>query len=130
VTRATAINLAKLAVVLALLWLVLSSIRWRDATTTKRGDATVAVRPGDQADGTRIEVTPGFLTYVRNLDWWLFGLGAACYFLSASFAAVRWWWLLRVNQLNVTSPCWRRGASPGSACSSTTWYPGRPGATS
>lgn len=133
--RSTVINAAKLVAVAALLWLVLASIRWRDGMTTMRGETTVAVvagaiegpwdegevrfRPegaeaaisivsGDQADGTRVEVTPGFLTYVRNLDWWLFALGALCYFVSASFSAIRWWWLLRVNDLPVTMlEAWR-----------------------
>ncbi len=133
--RSTIINVVKLMAVAALLWFVLASIRWRDEIITTRGEQTVAtvhgkiegpwdeasvrfrardaevvttVVPGDQADGTRIEVAAGFLTYVRNLDWWLFALGALCYFVSASFSAIRWWWLLRVNNLPVTMfEAWR-----------------------
>ncbi|MEZ5965391.1 MAG: lysylphosphatidylglycerol synthase transmembrane domain-containing protein [Planctomycetota bacterium] len=132
--RGTWINLAKFLCVAGLLWLVLAKVAWHDMRTVHRGEAadtkvgrivgawdesvvrfepddgSVAeeIRPGAQADGSRVEVTPGFLTYVRNIDWWLFALGALCYFVSASFAAIRWWWLLRVNHLDVTPfEAWR-----------------------
>lgn len=132
--RGTWLNLLKFACVAGLLWLVLANVGWNDTRTVHDGDAKTttigriegawdepvvrfrpdgssqveAVRPGVQADGREIEVSPGFLTYVRNIDWWLFALGALCYFVSASFAAVRWWWLLRVNHLDVTPfEAWR-----------------------
>jgi hypothetical protein len=132
--RSTWINFAKLACVAALLWLVLHNVGWHDrkivkhnggsATTTGRiegawdepvvrflrdGAAAVeTVRKGKQDDGSEVEIAAGFLTYVRNIDWWLFAAGALCYFLSASFAAIRWWWLLRVNRLDVTPfEAWR-----------------------
>jgi len=132
--RATWINLAKFACVAALLWLVLANVGWRDSLTVRHdatetttfgriegpwdeavvrfrpesADTVQVVRPGPQPDGGEIDVAPGFLTYVRNIDWLLFGLGALCYFVSASFAAVRWWWLLRVNHLDVTPfEAWR-----------------------
>lgn len=132
--RSAWINLAKLVCVALLLWLVLHNVGWQDTQTVRRegksttstgriegpwdqpevmfvadgAKAGVLVRPGKQADGSEIEVAAGFLTYVSNIDWWLFALGALCYFLSASFAAMRWWWLLRVNRLDVTPfEAWR-----------------------
>ncbi len=132
--RGAWINVAKLVCVALLLWLVLHNVGWHDTHTVHRGetstttigdiegawdeaeirfrpdgaDAAISVRPGKQADGTEIDINAGFLTYVRNIDWWLFALGALCYFLSASFAAIRWWWLLRVNHLDVTPfEAWR-----------------------
>lgn len=62
----------------------------------------VPVRTGRQPDGSNVEVLPGFFTYVLRLDVTMALLGAACYFLSVAFASTRWWWLLRVNQLDVT----------------------------
>src|SRR5690606_19835973 len=133
-SRGAWVNLAKLLCVAGLLWLVLANVGWHDAWTVHRGeeatttygkiegpwDETVVrflpdgaeeallLRTGPQDDGSRVEVTAGFLTYVRNVDPWLFVLGALCYFVSASFAAFRWWWLLRVNRLDVTPfEAWR-----------------------
>lgn len=57
---------------------------------------------GLQADGRDLEVAPGFLTYWRNLDPWLFLLGALCYFATVLIAGTRWWWLLRVNGTDVS----------------------------
>ena len=53
-------------------------------------------------NGPAVRIEPGFWTYVRNLKWGWFLLGALCYILSTTFAATRWWWLLRVNQLKIT----------------------------
>ncbi|MCA8975230.1 MAG: flippase-like domain-containing protein [Planctomycetes bacterium] len=57
---------------------------------------------GVQADGLELQVAPGFLTYWRNLDPWLFALGAACYALTMLISGTRWWWLLRVNGTDVS----------------------------
>ncbi len=67
------------------------------------GDTTVleAAR-GPRPDGTTLDVAPGFLTYWHNLDLWLFGLGAFCYFLTVLISGARWWWLLRVNGTDVS----------------------------
>jgi uncharacterized protein (TIRG00374 family) len=134
--RGTLINLLKLGAVAALLWWVISTnIRWQDAhivkvvggqTTTVDGKiegdwdrpeivflpagatAPITVRPGKDAAGTEVKIEPSFPTFVRNIDWLWFVLGALCYFISASFSAIRWWWLLRVNQLQVTPfEAWR-----------------------
>ncbi|MCK5943716.1 MAG: flippase-like domain-containing protein, partial [Planctomycetes bacterium] len=45
---------------------------------------------------------PGFLSYLRNLDVGWFVLGAFCYVCTVLIAGARWWWLLRVNGMNVT----------------------------
>lgn len=57
---------------------------------------------GATDDGRTLAVEPGFLTYWHNLDPWLFGLGALCYFLTALIAGARWWWLLKVNGTDVS----------------------------
>ncbi|MCR9247053.1 MAG: flippase-like domain-containing protein [bacterium] len=73
-------------------------IIYRTATdATERSQAL-----GTQTDGRVLEVEPGFLTYWRNLDPWLFALGAFCYFLTVLIAGTRWWWLLRVNGTDVS----------------------------
>lgn len=122
------VTVVKLAVVAALFWFVFRQIPFVDRLVARQGDAIVAeqdveivgrwqadplryrtvaggeseVRPGVQPDGRTIEVAPGFLTYWRNLDPLLFGLGAFCYFLTALIAGARWWWLLRVNGTDVS----------------------------
>lgn len=59
------------------------------------------VVPGTHADGATIEIEAGMITYLRNLDAWLFSIGAFCYFLTVLIAGSRWWWLLRVNGMDV-----------------------------
>lgn len=126
--KRAAVTVVKLAVVAALFWFVFRQIPFVDRLVARQGDVTVAeqeveivgrwqadplryrtasggegeVRPGAQPDGRTIEVAPGFLTYWRNLDPLLFGLGAFCYFLTALIAGARWWWLLRVNGTDVS----------------------------
>lgn len=126
--KRAAVTVVKLAVVAALFWFVFRQIPFVDRLVARQGDVIVAeqeveivgrwqadplryrtasggegeVRPGAQPDGRTIEVAPGFLTYWRNLDPLLFGLGAFCYFLTALIAGARWWWLLRVNGTDVS----------------------------
>ena len=59
------------------------------------------VRRGRLPDGRELAIEPGLFTYWRNLDGGLFALGAFCYFLTVLIAGARWWWLLRVNGMNV-----------------------------
>jgi len=117
---------AKLLVVAALMVLVFSSVPWQDRLSWRRGKdeerseqvriegawnrddvvvsnegGTRTVLGGAQPDGTVLEVVPGLRTYWSNLDGWLFALGAFCYFLTVLIAGTRWWWLLRVNGMNV-----------------------------
>lgn len=58
------------------------------------------VRQGD--DSTGESVSPGFTTFILNLDWPLFVLGALCYWATVMLSATRWWWLLLVNDLRVS----------------------------
>lgn len=60
------------------------------------------VSRGLQPDGRNLEVSPGFLTYWRNLDPFWFALGALCYFVTVLVSGTRWWWLLRVNGTGVS----------------------------
>jgi len=60
------------------------------------------IRPATAADGMRTVVSPGFPTYLKNLDPLRFALGAICFVLFVSIVHTRWWWLLRSNRLNVS----------------------------
>ena len=63
--------------------------------------ATIELQRGIQADGTRINVSPGFLTYLHNLHFGLFAAGAGLFFLFAVIINSRWWFLMRANGLGV-----------------------------
>ncbi|MCB9878547.1 MAG: flippase-like domain-containing protein [Planctomycetes bacterium] len=69
-------------------------------------DPTAQVREAERGttdtDGNSLDIRPGFLTYWRNLDPLLFGLGALCFCFTVLIAGARWWWLLRVNGTDVT----------------------------
>lgn len=58
--------------------------------------------PGPQPGGGHGEISPGIITYVRQMDLLFFLLATLCYLISVSVAATRWWWLLRVNDLPVS----------------------------
>ncbi len=123
------VTVIKLLLVAALLWFAFRKVPFDDQLTFSMGDKTVAeeivtirgpwnvdrvqvVRAGSdvptevvrgvQADGRTLDVVPAFLTYWRNLDPWLFVLGAFCYFVTVLIAGARWWWLLRANGTGVT----------------------------
>ena len=124
------VTLIKLLVVALLMWLVFRTIPFEDQLVRKAdptaketietvdivgswkqtplryrvvGDAVEReIRLGPQQDGSVIAIQPAFQTYWRNLDPWLFALGAACYFVTALIAGVRWWWLLRVTGTDVS----------------------------
>ncbi len=124
------ITALKLVLVAALMGFVFSTVNWQDTliTQTPTGEETevtgdiigrwdtpqiefeptggerMTVSPGEQEDGSALVISPGFGTYVVQLNWLLFAAGALCYALTVIFAGSRWWWLLRVNQLDVT---WR-----------------------
>ena len=53
-------------------------------------------------DGRSVDVQPGFLSYLSNLDPSWFALGILCYLATVMIAGGRWWWLLRVNGMNVS----------------------------
>ncbi|MBK8101187.1 MAG: flippase-like domain-containing protein [Planctomycetes bacterium] len=78
---------------------------WQTETVSfQEVDASVPVqwRRGAQQDGTDLDVVPGLITYWKNLHVGWFAAGAFCYFLTVLIAGTRWWWLLRVNGMNVT----------------------------
>ena len=58
--------------------------------------------PGPQPGGGDGELSPRFITYVRQMNLALFLCAALCYLIAVSVAAARWWWLLRVNELRVS----------------------------
>ena len=126
--KAWAGRLVKLLLVTGLMFLVFRSVQWQDrlilrgadgtertevvaivgpwsgeTVEVRRADAQETVRGGVQGDGSEVEVAPGFWTYWRNVDLGLFLLGALCYFATVGIAGARWWWLLRVNGLNVSA---------------------------
>ena len=45
-------------------------------------------------DGRSVDVQPGFLSYLSNLDPSWFALGILCYLATVMIAGGRWWWLL------------------------------------
>jgi uncharacterized protein (TIRG00374 family) len=63
--------------------------------------APQTIRPGTTADGAQTVVSPGFPTFLKNLDPLRFALGAMCFVLFLIIINGRWWWLLRANRLNV-----------------------------
>lgn len=77
-----------------------SEVRFR-ADNAAAGEPPRPIRAGVQADGSRVNVTPGILTYVRNVELVWFVLAALCFTSTVIFAGSRWWWLLRVNALRV-----------------------------
>lgn len=123
------VKLLKLVLVAGLMWWLISSqVHFDDRKIVTVGDADTVTSgeiqgpwntptvefqpigenepvqilvPGLQADGSKVSVSPGLPTYWRNLDPWLFGAGAFCYFLTVLIAGSRWWWLLRVNGMDV-----------------------------
>ena len=127
--RSSLVVLLKFLVVAILLGVIFSAITWQDSYTrlSAKGDPieTVASRilgpwdnevvrfqaqgsttsidlqKGRQIDGTTITVSPGFLTYLRNLDLALFAAGAALFFVFLVILNARWWFLMRANGLGV-----------------------------
>lgn len=85
-TRKHLFNLLKLALAAALVAYVVSQVHFYDYVDAKG------------------EEQKGLLSLVRGMDIGLFGLGALCYFFAASISSVRWWWLLKVNELAVSIP--------------------------
>lgn len=75
----------------------------RDPVRFLQGGAEVSA-PASRAldDGRQVDVQPGFVTYLRNLDGVWFAMGVGCFLLTVMLAGSRWWWLLRVNGMNVS----------------------------
>ena len=129
-TRKHTITIIKLLVIVGLMIFVFSTVQWSDTlieegtdgqeiTTVGKiigpwdepevrfqpngpdGDPVGEVRTIQTSSDTDEIVSPGFGTYLRNLDLWLFAVGALCYCFSVLLSGTRWWWLLRVNDLRV-----------------------------
>ncbi|MDA0373301.1 MAG: lysylphosphatidylglycerol synthase transmembrane domain-containing protein [Planctomycetota bacterium] len=117
----------KLALVALLSFWVIQNVQWVDLVTTTDGDSVAVreveiegpwnadvvrvrgevgeieeIRPGAQADGRSVTLSPGLTTYFVQLDKLYFAFGALCYVFTLTAAAARWWWLLRVNGLDVS----------------------------
>jgi hypothetical protein len=65
------------------------------------GESTFQIVQQKITDGTHTVISPGFPTYLRNLDPIRFAWGSICFVLFLILINARWWWLLRVNNLNV-----------------------------
>ena len=120
------INVVKVLVVAGLIFYIFSNIQWEDTVTYLNSEgeaervlvgkilgewdtATIQFRQKRDPevlqilrDESNARVSPGLLTYFRNLDPFYFGIGLVCIIASVIFSAVRWWWLLRANNLNVS----------------------------
>jgi hypothetical protein len=126
-TKAMLIKLLKLALVVGLMVVVVSRVQWDDHLVRRVAgvestevvriegqwtDETVVVVRADgteqkflagrQPDGSEVDLAPGFWTYCRNINVLLFAIAALCYFATVMLAGARWWWLLRVNGLEVS----------------------------
>jgi len=75
----------------------------RDAVTFRSVEGQVSIVRSTSDSGQHI--SPGFFTYLQNIDIPLFLLGGLCYMISIFFSGTRWWWLLRANGLQVN---WNR----------------------
>jgi len=124
------VTVVKILLVVALMTYVATSIEWRDSWLLRSADGEVLethsgriigpwdgqevrfeetdsgvvseILRGARQDGSLVDLSPGFLTYVRQMDLLLFLLATLCYLFSVTAAATRWWWLLRVNELRVS----------------------------
>jgi len=117
------VTLIKLLVVAGLMFWVFSNIQLDDrlVRTTSAGAETITegsvvgewdkpeiefleqgqTKPTKVTVASEVRVRVGIVTYWRNISLPWFLLGAFCYLMSVLFAATRWWWLLRVNQLPI-----------------------------
>ncbi len=118
----------KLTVVAGLVAIIVTNINWVDTLSRTAPDGSVdamagriigkwdqdpiqfligdsgepiAVSRGEQTDGSRTTISPGLVTYVKNLDGALFALGALLFIVFFVCINSRWWFLLRANGLDV-----------------------------
>jgi uncharacterized protein (TIRG00374 family) len=63
---------------------------------------TKELHPGVLPNGETLALRPGLLTYLKGMNIPVFLFGALFFFIVATFSSVRWWWLLRVNDLKVS----------------------------
>lgn len=121
------VGVLKVLLVAALFWWVFTNVQWDDALVRTdagqnvissiegeilgpwdsevvrfRGpDGVIEVDTGPVGDGSSVAVVPGLITYFVHLDKLWFALGALCFLVTLVVSAIRWWWLLRVNELTV-----------------------------
>ena len=77
---------------------------WDQDTVRFRADGASTVNTLQRttsSTGESLLISPGFLTYLKNLDLPLFALGAALFFIFVVIINSRWWYLLRANGLGV-----------------------------
>ena len=77
---------------------------WDQDTVRFRADGASTVNTLQRTTssaGESLLISPGFLTYLKNLDLALFALGAALFFIFVVIINSRWWYLLRANGLGV-----------------------------
>ncbi len=111
------LGLLKLCLVVGLITYVFTTIHWQDRYVQGELELTGDIIghwdaqdvkflvDGDSEPRTLAadaEVSPGMLTYWSNMHLGLFALGAFCFLVSLITAAIRWWWLLRVNRLDIS----------------------------
>ena len=77
---------------------------WRDNDVRFRSNdtkTTEIIKIESANNEKQIIISPGLLTYLKNLDLLLFSLGALCFVTSIIVLNMRWWWLLRANMFNI-----------------------------
>ena len=119
----------KLFVVAALFAIIFNAIEWHDSFSRldTNGEVTIKVKgqiigpwngqtvqfhsaesgqllilkQNSDGQGTTTLISPGFITYFKNLDIFLFALSSLMFVIFALVINTRWWWLLRANELGV-----------------------------
>ena len=77
---------------------------WRDNDVRFRSNdtkTTEIINRESANNEKQIIISPGLLTYLKNLDLLLFSLGALCFVTSLIVLNMRWWWLLRANMFKI-----------------------------
>jgi uncharacterized protein (TIRG00374 family) len=118
------LRLIKIALAVAALILIYHLVDWRDSYSVIATDDKIQQKVDGKilgawnvdvvhflADGENkprlisrssgYSITPSIFTYLRNLDKYLFGLGAVSFLFFILIINTRWWWLLRANKLGV-----------------------------
>ena len=61
----------------------------------------LTLKQNSDGQSTTTLISPGFITYFKNLDLYLFALSSFMFVIFALVINTRWWWLLRANALGV-----------------------------
>nr|MCS5574262.1 flippase-like domain-containing protein [Pseudomonadales bacterium] len=62
----------------------------------------LTIKQNSDGQSTTTLISPGFITYFKNLDIFLFALSSLMFVIFALVINTRWWWLLRANELGVS----------------------------